>query len=130
MKIFEDIVEQHPKGLNLAGKLCQLDKTRRFCDFLAGSDSSLNSTSTQNRIELGATSMRAASATASQEALTESKPEYYAVSKIDNKRVDNNSDSDFNTHPSIVIIATPHGRIDVGENLRQALRETTLLHQG
>ena len=112
MKISEDAIEQHPERFDLAVKLRQLNKTRRFCDFLKGSVSLLNSTSMQPQIGLGATDTRAATfgATASQAALTESESEYSTVSMFDNSWVDYNSDFVFKMYPTIVITATPHGR--------------------
>ena len=65
-----------------------------------------NSTSSQERIKLGAIDSRAASATANQEAVFES--DYFMVSKIDSIQVDNNSDYDSDMCPSIVISSTPH----------------------
>ena len=113
MKISEAVIGQHLEGCDLTWKLRQLYKTRHFCDFLVGSISLPNSTSMRPQFGLEATDTWAATlgATASQTVLTESESEFSTVSKLDNSWFDNNSDSAFKTYPTIVITATPHGRI-------------------
>ena len=100
MKISEDVVQQRPEGLDLVGKLCQLEKTRHLCEFLTGSVFSPDSSLSQDRSELRVTGLRAASASANQEASAES--DSSALFEKDPIRVHNNKDSDSNTCPIVV----------------------------
>ena len=105
LKISEETMRQHPEGRSLVEKLQQLEKTRRLCGLMTGSEFSPVSKPSRSRSGLGVTNLRAASATARREAFSESVSA--SLSKTEYVRVSNNADS---TCPTLVITATPRER--------------------